>query len=139
MAMSVHTNTSAMIALQNLNKTNTNMQDVQQLIATAPIDQRPAGTTTPEPSAKPLAPPQREATPNVVEISSTEPSWIALRRGDTIEFQGILDEPRVIKNPESVEIYAGRPDLVTVNMTNASPRTVGQISDLRWHKVISER
>jgi flagellin len=34
MALSVHTNTSAMIALQNLNKTNTNMQDVQQRINT---------------------------------------------------------------------------------------------------------
>lgn len=34
MALSVHTNTSAMIALQNLNKTNMDMQDVQQRINT---------------------------------------------------------------------------------------------------------
>ncbi|TGY87253.1 flagellin [Marinicauda algicola] len=34
MALSVHTNTSAMIALQNLNKTNSQMQDVQQKINT---------------------------------------------------------------------------------------------------------
>ncbi|TGY86125.1 flagellin, partial [Marinicauda algicola] len=34
MALSVHTNTSAMIARQNLNKTNSQMQDVQQKINT---------------------------------------------------------------------------------------------------------
>lgn len=34
MALSVHTNTSAMIALQNLNKTNTDMADVQNRINT---------------------------------------------------------------------------------------------------------
>ncbi len=34
MALSVHTNTSAMIALQNLNKTNTDMTDVQNRINT---------------------------------------------------------------------------------------------------------
>ena len=34
MSVSVHTNTSAMIALQNLNATNTQMEDVQQKIST---------------------------------------------------------------------------------------------------------
>ncbi|MGJ3230582.1 MAG: flagellin [Oceanicaulis sp.] len=34
MTLSVHTNTSAMIALQNLNKTNTSLSDVQQRINT---------------------------------------------------------------------------------------------------------
>ena len=77
--------------------------------------------------------------PAVVEISSREPSWVALRRGGTIEFQGTLDEPRSINDPESVEIYAGRPDLVLISLPDQEPRRVGAINDVRWQKLIPER
>ena len=74
-----------------------------------------------------------------VKISSTEPSWIALRRKGTIEFQGTLDEPRTVAEPASVEIYAGRPDLVIVNVTDEQPRTVGAIHEVGWRQLIPER
>ena len=45
-------------------------------------------------------------------ISSSEPSWIALRREGIVEFEGLLNGERRIEDPELVEIYAGRPDLV---------------------------
>ena len=74
-----------------------------------------------------------------VQISSAEPSWIALRRGGTVEFQGTLDEPITIDDPENVEIYAGRPDLVMVNVSDQEPRRISTIDDVRWHELIPER
>ena len=58
-----------------------------------------------------------------VTLSSKEPSWIALRRNGTVVFEGLLVETREIQDPTNVEIYAGRPDLVTVssNGTLAKP------------------
>ena len=74
-----------------------------------------------------------------VEITSAEPSWIALRRGGTVEFQGTLDEPLTIDNPENVEIYAGRPDLVMINVSDQEPSRLSTIDDVRWHELIPER
>ena len=74
-----------------------------------------------------------------VKISSPEPSWIALRREGTIEFQGTLDEPRTIVDPASVEIYAGRPDLVIVNVSDQQPRSVGAIHEVGWRRLIPEQ
>ena len=64
-----------------------------------------------------------------VEITSAEPSWIALRRGGTVEFQGTLDEPLRIDNPENVEIYAGRPDLVMINVSDQEPSRLSTIDE----------
>ena len=93
-------------------------------------------TKVPQPATqKPSA--AREAI--IVEISSAEPSWIALRRGGALEFQGTLDKPRTIKDPQNVEIYAGRPDLVTISVSDQVPRIIGTINDVRWHELIPER
>ena len=67
-----------------------------------------------------------------VTIKSKEPSWIALRREGTIEFEGILEGERIITNPDEVEIYAGRPDLLTVSISNGEPKVLGTISDIQW-------
>ena len=67
-----------------------------------------------------------------VTIKSKEPSWIALRREGTIEFEGILEGERIITNPDEIEIYAGRPDLLTVSMSNGEPKVLGTISDIQW-------
>ena len=45
----------------------------------------------------------------------------------------------MVDQPEEVEIYAGRPDLVTVTVTDETPRAVGNIDDLRWRRIIPER
>ena len=71
-------------------------------------------------------------TANTITISSKEPSWIALRRQGTIEFEGILDGERTIDNPDEIEIYAGRPDLVTVSIPNREPMVLGTISAIEW-------
>ena len=67
-----------------------------------------------------------------ITIKSKEPSWIALRRQGTIEFEGILEGERMIEGPDEVEIYAGRPDLVMVSVANGDSRVLGTISEIQW-------
>ena len=74
-----------------------------------------------------------------ITIKSKEPSWIALRREGTIEFEGILEGERIITNPDEVEIYAGRPDLLTVSISNGEPKVLGTISDIQWIPLKPER
>ena len=72
-------------------------------------------------------------------ISSREPSWIALRREGIVEFEGLLNGERRVENPELVEIYAGRPDLVQLSSPNAETRTLGAVDDIRWIPLNPER
>jgi cytoskeletal protein RodZ len=74
-----------------------------------------------------------------VSVSSKEPSWIALRRQGTIEFEGILEGERIIKGPDDVEIYAGRPDLVMVSVASGETRVLGTISEIQWMPLNPER
>ena len=72
-------------------------------------------------------------------ISSSEPSWIALRREGIVEFEGLLNGERKIDNPHLVEIYAGRPDLVQLSSPDAETRTLGAVNDIRWIPLNPER
>ena len=72
-------------------------------------------------------------------ISSSEPSWIALRREGIVEFEGLLSGERKIDNPDLVEIYAGRPDLVQLSSPDAGTRTLGAVNDIRWIPLNPER
>jgi len=72
-------------------------------------------------------------------ISSSEPSWIALRREGIVEFEGLLNGERRIDNPDLVEIYAGRPDLVQLSFPDAEPRALGAVDDIRWIPLNPER
>ena len=74
-----------------------------------------------------------------ITIKSKEPSWIALRREGTIEFEGILEGERIITSPDEIEIYAGRPDLLTVSISDGEPKVLGTISDIKWIPLKTER
>ena len=74
-----------------------------------------------------------------ITIKSKEPSWIALRREGTIEFEGILEGERIITSPDEIEIYAGRPDLLTVSISDGEPKVLGTISDIKWIPLKPER
>jgi cytoskeletal protein RodZ len=74
-----------------------------------------------------------------ITIKSKEPCWIALRREGTIEFEGILKGERIITNPDEIEIYAGRPDLLTVSISDGEPKVLGTISDIEWIPLKPER
>ena len=82
------------------------------------------------------APPTEDA---ALTISSSQPSWIALRRDGVVEFEGLLNGERRIENPELVEIYAGRPDLVQLTSPDATTKTLGAVDDIRWIQLNPER
>ena len=119
---------------------------------------RPAPPTL-EPN-EPTSPAESESDPDVAEvaveldalivpapptsdlgltISSSEPSWIALRREGIVEFEGLLNGERRIEDPDLVEIYAGRPDLVQLTTSDAGTRTLGAVDDIRWIRLNPER
>ena len=75
----------------------------------------------------------------VLTISSGEPSWIALRRNGVIEFEGLLDGERQIEQPDGVEIYAGRPDLIQVKRPEQTGQVLGGVKDIRWIPLNAER
>ena len=72
-------------------------------------------------------------------LDSIEPSWIALRRNGTVFFEGKLSAPMDVQDPSGVEVYAGRPDQVTVTSDNQTPESLGEISDVRWYSLSPER
>ena len=72
-------------------------------------------------------------------LDSIEPSWIALRRNGTVFFEGKLSAPMDVQDPSGVEVYAGRPDQVTVTSDNKPPESLGGISDVRWYSLSPER
>ena len=74
-----------------------------------------------------------------ITLDCTEPCWIALRRDGTVEFEGMLETSRTVENSEGVEIYPGRPDLVTLRRAGDEPITLGSINDLRWYSLNPER
>jgi hypothetical protein len=46
---------------------------------------------------------------------------------------------RIITNPDEIEIYAGRPDLLTVSISDGEPKVLGTISDIKWFPLKPER
>ena len=74
-----------------------------------------------------------------ITLDCREPCWIALRRDGTVEFEGTLDVPKTVEDTEGVEIYPGRPDLLTLRRAGDEPITLGSINDLRWYSLNPER
>lgn len=74
-----------------------------------------------------------------LSITSQEPSWLEVRNAnrETV-YVGTLDgESPLAVNPGD-EVYAGRPDLVLLNDGNNPPKPLGDITDIRWHKITPE-
>ena len=100
----------------------------------------PEVTTAPEVALAPASISARElSNSGPITLSSKEPSWIALRRNGTIEFEGILEGKRIIEEPGAIEIYAGRPDLVMVSVGDGEAKVLGTISDIQWMPINTER
>ena len=128
---------------------------VSVLIKTSPLDdlqwvqRHPQPVKAPQSVSKvPVKDAVQESIPNLLEtdrsasivlISSLEPSWIALRRSGIVEFEGLLEGKREIADPVDVEIYAGRPDLVMIEYSNAEPQALGTITEIRWMPLNPER
>ena len=94
------------------------------------------GITEDPPSEDPLS--ETDALislPPTLTVTSIRPSWVALRRNGTVFFEGNLNEPLTITAPDVVEVYAGRPDLVTVTNGDDPPESLGGINELRWYSL----
>ena len=73
-----------------------------------------------------------------IELSSLEPSWVSIRnQAGRIVFEGTLDKTFSYPSAQSLEIYAGRPDLVLVRESGNPPVPLGSIENVRWHRIQS--
>ncbi|MEC8095703.1 MAG: helix-turn-helix domain-containing protein [Cyanobacteriota bacterium] len=97
-----------------------------------------APETKVQPSRQDVPEPAAEPTSTAIVLDCSEPCWIALRRDGAVEFEGILDAPKTVENPEGVEVYPGRPDLVMLRREE-EVINLGSINDLRWYPLNSER
>ena len=119
-------------------RTRTSVPPVQK---PAEMTEEPMATPAPKPSvpeAEPVSAAPSEPLASSLTISSREPSWIALRRNGNLEFQGTLVNDRTVDDPESVEIYAGRPDLVMVKRPGGEAAALGPIDAVRWYRLSPE-
>ena len=100
-----------------------------------PTPETPEPTVTTEPESS-LIPASEDP---ALSITSQEPSWLEVRNAnrETV-YEGTLDgESPLAVNPGD-EIYAGRPDLVLLSVGNNPPQPLGDITDIRWHKITPE-
>ena len=114
---------------QGLRPTKQILEPSEADLEGAEVEEEPNILIVPAPSTADLG----------LTISSSEPSWIALRREGIVEFEGLLNGERKIDNPDLVEIYAGRPDLVQLSSPDAETRTLGAVNDIRWIPLKPER
>lgn len=74
-----------------------------------------------------------------VTIATKEPSWIALRdQQGQLLFEGMLEKEKTIDAKPGLEIYAGRPDLVTVSREGRQLGPLGPIHQVRWYRISAE-
>ena len=71
-----------------------------------------------------------------ITIVTSKPSWIALRnkQGEML-FEGMIDQEKTVDAANSLEIYAGRPDLVSVKRDGAAAGPLGAIDQVRWYEL----
>ena len=106
---------------------NTNRQPPQQQHANNTKTAAPPTSTTTTAQDKAIT---------TVTILTSEPSWIALRnqRGDLL-FEGMVDQEKTLTTDQPLEIYAGRPDLVRVNLGGHQQGPLGPIDQMRWYPI----
>ena len=84
-------------------------------------------------SQGPISPPTDDTT---ITIVTREPSWVALRdQQGELSFEGMVDEEKTIDASQAVEIYAGRPDLVSVKRAGQESGPLGPIDQVRWYRI----
>ena len=81
-------------------------------------------TTTPKPNA---------IGPNEVSLRSNEDNWVEVRNGaGTYLFVGLLKGEKRFALTKGLQVFAGRPDLLTLRRADAPPRLLGRVSDVAW-------
>ena len=84
-------------------------------------------------SQRPISPPTDDTT---ITIVTREPSWVALRnqKGELL-FEGMVNQEKTVDASQAVEIYAGRPDLVSVKRAGQESGPLGPIDQVRWYRI----
>ena len=94
------------------------------------ISSQPKETPT---SQRPISPPTDD---NTITIVTREPSWVALRdQKGALLFEGMVDQEKTIDTSQAVEIYAGRPDLVSLKRAGQQSGPLGPIDQVRWYRI----
>ncbi len=91
---------------------------------------------TEEVSAEPSTP-TSTASQSIV-VRSQEPSWVVIRDGEGgVLFEGTLNTSKTFNGERGLEIYAGRPDLVSTSQEGVSQAgtPLGTIDQVRWYRV----
>jgi cytoskeletal protein RodZ len=80
-------------------------------------------------AAQALAP----AGPALLVLRSREPSWLEVRNseGATL-FQGMLQGEKSYPLGQGLQVMAGRPDLVEIELAGQQPRVLGAIDQVIW-------
>lgn len=71
--------------------------------------------------------------PNEVALRSNEDNWVEVRNGaGTYLFAGLLKGEKRFALSEGLQVFAGRPDLLTIRRADGPARLLGRISDVAW-------
>ncbi|WP_255146801.1 DUF4115 domain-containing protein [Synechococcus sp. ATX 2A4] len=83
-----------------------------------------AVATTPKPNA---------IGPNEVALRSNQDNWVEVRNSaGTYLYVGLLKGEKRFALAEGLQVFAGRPDLLTIRRADGPPRLLGRISDVAW-------
>ena len=109
---------------------------VGRTTATAPSTTNKAVTPQPKADTQNTRPPSPAAADTTITIVTIKPSWIALRnkQGEML-FEGMIDQEKTVDASNGLEIYAGRPDLVSVKRDGAAAGPLGAIDQVRWYEL----
>lgn len=93
-----------------------------------------SNTTTAIPTtAIPTTPKPNAIGPNEVSLRSNEDNWVEVRNGaGTYLFVGLLKGEKRFALTKGLQVFAGRPDLLTLRRVGAPPRLLGRVSDVAW-------
>ena len=100
------------------------------------LQRSPRKLALPAWSTRPIASTQTQANPvpvGTLVLTATGPSWLEVTTtgGQTL-FRGTLEGKKAFPLGQGLRVLAGRPDLVTAQVSNGEPRVLGPIDQLRW-------
>ena len=109
---------------------------VGRTTATAPSTTNKAVTPEPKADHRNTRPPSPAAADTTITVVTIKPSWIALRnKQGKMLFEGMIDQEKTVDASNGLEIYAGRPDLVSVKRDGAAGGPLGAIDQVRWYEL----
>jgi hypothetical protein len=112
-------------------------QQLQRASSASPADTA-AGATQKQGASSPGAAAASPATAkalgaNEVALVSNQENWVEVRNGaGTYLFVGLLKGEKRFALNKGLQVFAGRPDLLTIQQGKGPARQLGQVSDVTW-------